>query len=336
MSVMGRLVRIAAPFGVFALSRLMTRHAPRVLMYHRFSSEPAPGAVSAAALDCQLAQIARHYHTFTMAEAIQRYYEGEGLPPNSVVITIDDGYRDFYDVAWPLFRKHGVQATLYVTTGFIDGETWLWPDRVKRCIQGGRFSRAITLGHVVVPAGRVSEAAQDALCHALYSVLLSVSDDEKNRMLQELEEASGLDPAGQIEPPWSPCSWDDLQCMQDEGLEIGGHTVSHPSLGRVSLRQAESEIHGCAERISQELGQRIRSFCYPNGTPSDYTTEVMEIVRQAGFVGAVTAFHDDMGWKHRYAIRRFSGCEDAFQFRKALHGVEWLSNRSRRHVLSNP
>ena len=64
-------------------------------------------------------------------------------PPNTVVVTVDDGYRDFYRVGWPALRKYGIPATLFVVTGFIDRECCLWVDRVTWCLGDTAEARAV-------------------------------------------------------------------------------------------------------------------------------------------------------------------------------------------------
>ena len=80
---------------------------------------------------------------------------GSPKPHKYCVLTFDDGYRDFYAVAWPILKKHGFTATMFLPTGFVDNErkrlngkeclTW---DEVKELAsQGGMFG-AHTVSHV--------------------------------------------------------------------------------------------------------------------------------------------------------------------------------------------
>ena len=93
-------------------------------MYHRFVDAPSREVDGhpVEVLDGQMAAIRAHHEPWT----VQRHFEaltgapGDGDCP--VVVTVDDGYRDFATVALPLFEEHRIPVTLYVTTGFVAGE----------------------------------------------------------------------------------------------------------------------------------------------------------------------------------------------------------------------
>ncbi len=78
--------------------------------------------------------------------------------------------------------------------------------------------------------------------------------------------------------------------MAAGGIEFGAHTVTHPILSRIDdPEKLRAEIDGAKRRIDGELDRETAHFCYPNGTRADFTSEAIELVRQAGFQSAVTA-----------------------------------------------
>jgi peptidoglycan/xylan/chitin deacetylase (PgdA/CDA1 family) len=78
--------------------------------------------------------------------------------------------------------------------------------------------------------------------------------------------------------------------MAKHGVEFGAHTRSHPILSRLSNRaEIADEVGGSKRRIEEELDGEVLHFCYPNGMADDFTAETVEVLRDAGFVTAVTA-----------------------------------------------
>jgi len=72
-------------------------------------------------------------------------------------------------------------------------------------------------------------------------------------------------------------------------MEIGGHTVTHPILSRVSLGEAEREIAEGKEALESVIGAPVKLFAYPNGRPTeDFGPEHVALARKLGFEAAVT------------------------------------------------
>jgi peptidoglycan/xylan/chitin deacetylase (PgdA/CDA1 family) len=102
--------------------------AVTILAYHRFGPKPASLVVTPQAFEAQMALLARNGYRVVSLAQLAAFLEGrEALPPKAVVITIDDGYRSTYEVAWPVLRKHGFPATVFLYTDFVgapDALTW--------------------------------------------------------------------------------------------------------------------------------------------------------------------------------------------------------------------
>jgi len=104
-----------------------------VLLYHSVASAVDPRfatwAVSPERFASHVAALAREgYEALTMRELCRRAFDGRGrLPERCVAITFDDGFRDFYTAAWPQLARHGMPATVFVTTGHVGGTSaWLY------------------------------------------------------------------------------------------------------------------------------------------------------------------------------------------------------------------
>src|SRR5207249_568904 len=74
---------------------------------------------------------------------------------------------------------------------------------------------------------------------------------------------SGRCPPTEMKHEWM--TWDMVREMAGAGMSIGGHTVNHPVLSRLTAEEQEQEIAGCGKRLHEELGRPMRYFAYPNG-----------------------------------------------------------------------
>jgi peptidoglycan/xylan/chitin deacetylase (PgdA/CDA1 family) len=197
--------------------------------------------------------------------------DGIEPPPNTVVVTVDDGYRDFYRIAYPLLRKHGIPATFFVVTGFVDRKCWLWVDRVTYCM------------------------GDTAAAQALKEELKQADLETREARLAQLEESTGARVPAEIPPRYEPCSWDDLREMARGGVELGAHTVTHPILSRIAdPARLAFEVVESKKRLEEELQQPVLHFAYPNGYWRDFGQDAVRLVR-AHFATAVSAV---TGWNH--------------------------------------
>jgi peptidoglycan/xylan/chitin deacetylase (PgdA/CDA1 family) len=239
-------------------------------MYHRFHD--------LSGWEAQCRHLRTYYEPITLTDAAASFDDGEPLPSNSVVLTIDDGYRDCYTRAFPTLRKYGIPAIVYLATNLLDSGEWLWTDRVTWMHEHSPLLDSLPLATRREAAARKNRQ------------LKALPNEERMRALEGLSDALRLDPPEVPPAEFEPLSWDDARDMARTGIEFGAHTRSHPILSRLSGRaQVDAEIVGSRERIDEELGGEARHFCYPNGMADDFTAETVDAVREAGFVTAVTA-----------------------------------------------
>src|SRR5438477_4841599 len=103
MPMKDAVLQVMRRSGAFAPFRLANRSKTLILVYHRFSAEPAPGATSAQAFAEQLAYLRARY-TIVPLSVLQAQLAAGRTRSGQVAITIDDGYRDVYTIAFPILR----------------------------------------------------------------------------------------------------------------------------------------------------------------------------------------------------------------------------------------
>ena len=269
--------------GIAALRRKHRREFG-VLMFHSFNESDR------ANVEALCAHITRYFEPVSLSTIVASIKDQKKLPDHAVAITIDDGYRNFLSHGHPIFRRHGIPATLFVVAGFSDGRLWLWPDQVEFGLRqtSRNFIRANINGAPVELALATSEERTDAILR-LVEVLKEVPNDQRLHFLGEFSALCGIEIPPDPPADRAAMNWDELRAVGSEGVEIGCHTDSHPILSRlVSPLDLDREIRGAGHLIQERLRIPVRHFCYPNGRAIDIGEAAIRCVRQAGYASAVT------------------------------------------------
>jgi peptidoglycan/xylan/chitin deacetylase (PgdA/CDA1 family) len=281
------LLGLARVSGAFALFRAMNRRRILVLTYHRFSSAPKAGRTSAATLAAQLDFLESHYTVLPLSTIESHLREGRPLPRSTAAITIDDGYSDFYDVAWPALRRRKLPATVFVVTDFVDRKRWIWTDKLPFLLSrthAGDLAVDVA-GHSI--SGVLSgESRRRLLASRINGVLKDQPDGVKDRLIDEIAAQCVVNLPSQPPGDSGSCTWEQLREMESTGIEIGSHTVTHPVLTRVAADRLRHELEQSRSRLEDMLGHPVTMFCYPNGA---YDRTVRNAVARAGYRLAVTS-----------------------------------------------
>lgn len=125
-----------------------------------------------------------------------------------------------------------------------------------------------------------------------------------------------------------PLSWEQVQEIQEAGMEIGAHSYSHPNLARLPSEVQEEELHRSKEIIETRLENPVDIMAYPFGKFRHYFTEVtMKIAQKLGFrYGAAVAFRSVKPIDHPLALPRFFVTKDSVQtLSEKVYGAwDWL------------
>ena len=242
-------------------------------------------------------------------------------------MTVDDGHRDFFEVAYPVFSSHGIPVTVYVVTDFLDRRLWLWVDQVRYAFRHSNLRNV----RMELDEGEAlqfdlgTEEQQRSAARETCDALKLLRNEQRLTALARLSDWLQVQIPDQPPGGCEPLAWDEVRIMARNGVEFGAHTRTHPVLSRVtSPTELAAEIAGSKRRIEEVLDSPVRHFCYPNGSKRDISPEAVEAVRQAGFDTAVTtesginAMGDDLfllrrvGADPRYTRDYFERCAAGF------------------------
>ncbi len=248
-----------------------------------------------------MALLAKVFNVLPLDEAAARLLDGT-LPPRAAAITFDDGYRDNLEVAAPILRKHGLPATFFIASGFLNGGR-MFNDTVTETVR--RLpSGPIDLSWVGLGMKNISDMpSRVALISEFNNAVKYLGFDAR----QEACERLGHQVAGGL-PTDLMMTDDEVRVLARGPMTIGGHTVTHPILSRLSSEDAFDQISRNRSDLTGILGHAPTLFAFPNGKPGrDYTDEHAAIARQVGY-SAAFAVGGQIAWSNadRFQIPRIS------------------------------
>lgn len=222
------------------------------------------------------------------------------IDPDWVVFTIDDGFADQEALVREAFAPMQCPVTVFLTTGFLDGQLWPWDDQLafifaeaadqQREIEVGGQHFTVTLTDTATRGG------------------------EMNRVREYCKATAGLNPyetapsiANQLgvslpkEPPpqFRPMTWDTARNLEREGLaDFGPHSVSHRVLSTISAEESREELLQSWLRLKEELVNPAPILAWPTGRLSDFGAKDVANAKAVGLLASVAT---DPGYAYRRA-----------------------------------
>lgn len=278
-----------------------------ILLYHRVSAptlDPQRLCVSPIHFAQHVEVLARRGMVKPLAEA--------GTP--GVAITFDDGYADNLHEALPILDRHGLPATIYVTSGCLGKELAFYWDRLSALLltpstlpttltvtiagtehqwhlgsasswdraEAERY-RSWAIDQVTDPTPR--HRAYRELCLLLKGETHEVRSDSVSQVESQATPSSEPSDRARV------LSAEELLTLSASPLiDIGAHTVTHAHLASLPKQQQRDEIINSRLSLEAVIQRPVRSFSYPFGSLADYGATAVRAVRSAGFCEACSNF----------------------------------------------
>jgi peptidoglycan/xylan/chitin deacetylase (PgdA/CDA1 family) len=254
-------------------------------MYHRVNPErDALGlSVSPRFFESQLSFLASRCRVISLAEAVAVLEEGTLLGEH-VVITFDDGYRDNYEFAFPILRRHGLPATIFVTVDGLESGTFGWYTFDQAILRSSR--KALDLSWFGLGVLDLESKESKALSiRTLHDQLKRCPHDQRLEVVRHVVREMSAE--GVVDAERIMLTWEEAREMQESGLvTIASHTMTHPILTRINRETAWDEIVRSKSTIEDKLNAAVDLFAYPNGTLHDYDEDIIRMLKSAGYKAA--------------------------------------------------
>lgn len=270
-----------------------TRGSGVIFMLHQVDPSPPQAfepnrilKVTPAFLDAVLQEVVSSgFDIIPLDQVRERLEQGDAARPFAC-FTLDDGYRDNREYAYPVFRRYCAPFTVYVPSDFADGQGDLWWLTLEKVI---RKATTITLcmygetQHFRLATTPEKEAAH----HEIYWWLRALPEVQARAVVNELATLHAIDPKTANSDLLM--SWEELREFADDPLvTIGAHTRGHFALAKLDEAEARAEMAESIARMENELGRPCRHFSYPYGCEQSAGEREFRIAEELGLETAVT------------------------------------------------
>jgi peptidoglycan/xylan/chitin deacetylase (PgdA/CDA1 family) len=279
----------------------------RVLTYHRVANyddslglHPRMISATPEQFARQMRFLANNYQVVSLAEVVDAVESKAPLPPRAVLITFDDAYSDFGEIAWPILKRFQLPATLFVPTAYPDHpERPFWWDRLYRAlnipVQAELKVNSLGTLRLSSPVQR-SQSLQ-----RLQTFLKTIAHVQAMSLVDDI--CAVLNPK-----PFTTktvLSWDELRQLARQGVALGAHTRTHPIMTRLSPEEVREEVICSRCDLQREVGQVLPAFCYPSGEHDD---TVIRILKEEAFALAFTTLRglNDLRYADHFRLRRIN------------------------------
>jgi peptidoglycan/xylan/chitin deacetylase (PgdA/CDA1 family) len=316
--------------------RIRKKHSCIILLYHRIVDDHSEYLNKGPVVHHhikhfrkEIAYLKKNYQILSMDEVAHCIKSGIGFKRPSMAISFDDGYLDNYTLAYPVLKKYGVPASIYLTTGLIGTLERTWPDEIELAIMETKkdeFKLQTLFGDKEVQI-KTKEGKEEANIKTA-EALKNRPDDERWELVEEinaiLTENKNFENRKKSR---MMLNWDEVKKMAANGITIGSHSHTHPILTRMLLQKAKEEILNSKKIIEENLGIQVKHFAYPNGREEDFSEELRDYCREIGFESVESVIYGvndpSRGNGNTFALKRIGATSPVWMLAGELVRLFW-------------
>ena len=326
------ILKMIDALNLYKLFNYFTTDTATVFMLHRIYANDSDSNddINTLLLERFFAYLkSNKYSVISLSDFIKSLRNGNHLY-KSVVFTVDDGYRDFYLNAFPVFRKYKYPASVFITSDFIDLQKMFWWDIIEYLfLNTDRIS--YTNRHLDFSVDQLtSREIRLNASRDMIEKCKTVPNDDKWQIINTLSKEFNISIPERATGIYEPSSWEEIREMHSNGIHFFPHTKTHPILTQMDTQDVEIEIIHPKMAIKQRLNTNADIFCYPNGSESDFDDNIISILQKHGYTAAVTGiggFDDTKVRTDFFRLKRFPLHLDQMTSKQYICGLERLKHK---------
>ena len=231
------------------------------------------------------------YQLFSLDDVQLQLKNRKCTSPKFVCFTLDDGYADNYDLAYPVFKRMNCPFAIYVTTDYPDQKAQFWWYQLEDALFK---NERLSINHIEYDCSDFEKKNRTfwEIRESVYSSQAEITLSALGQIFQENDCGVKV----------HALSWGQLiELAQDPLCTIGAHTVSHASLPALSDENIQKELSDGKKRIEDRINKPVNHFSYPFG---NYDARVMGFVKELYSTATTTKDGFVQKGENIYALKR--------------------------------
>lgn len=273
---------------LWLLEQFRLRRGLLVVNYHRIGAYEGnqfdDGVFSGTPEDfeAQVVYLRKHFRLLRLDEVLEFSRAGFQFPEPCALITFDDGYRDNFDLAFPILRKHGVSAVFFVPTDYIENPRLPWWDHIAYVVKKTQL-RTLSLRTTPPMTIDLTTTSRRKAIFQILRAYKTANKADEARFLSSLEEACEVRVDRATLGRELFMSWSDLRQMADSGMSIGSHTHTHQILAQLPVADQRRELRLSRDLLEINLKKSVLAVSYPVGGRDKFTVTTKRLCREEGY-----------------------------------------------------
>lgn len=221
----------------------------------------------------------------SMDDVVHHHFENKPYPPNSFVITFDDGFWNNLSVAAPILQELSLPATFYVTSGFVQNNEMSWIDRIEECLEA-QSPKSIRVPWISKPFKLTNRETEIQLLDDIRTKVKGDPTVAVESLIEDIAfQCNCQAPTQSSSQLDRKMSWAEVGLLASKpGFIIAGHSHRHGVLAFLNQEELEWEIDISLRLLQEKSGITSVHYSYPEGMAHSFDERVINTLKNRGIV----------------------------------------------------
>jgi peptidoglycan/xylan/chitin deacetylase (PgdA/CDA1 family) len=216
----------------------------------------------------------KYFIPISLFDLIDKVKNNVAIPKNSFLLTFDDGFREMYDVVFPILKEKGIPATFFLSSALIDNKQMFYRLKASLLIEHITCMNSIncrnSIKKIIIDNGIAFNDIKTSILTIKYN---------KKHLLDEIAIVLGYDFKKYLKINKPFLSAVQIEELIENGFTIGAHSVDHPLYSLLSLNEQLRQTRESIRQIKERFKINYSVFAFPhmdNGVSKQYYKEMFD------------------------------------------------------------